>query len=502
MNFQSVKAFFASTTPRTKQKFWLSVIALAVAAALLLLNLLIGFLPWGVRHFAFQDNAAFGISYPTKSLLHSLEEEVRIYLVTEDGELNTDRDLYSFIKDYEALTSCVEVGTVSTKADPAFFTSRGLDVPEEIAFLIESDRRCRLVLISDLYYYECVNSVKGEELTMRLTPDEYAAYGQSLLNSGCTITPYFNAESSVTNAIAFVTREDVPTVAVVESDTNYKTDGAWLSHLLENGYEIEKIASVADLSAKHDFLLFNTPLTDVTEPEANALSAWLEAGGDMFLTTYYRTELPSRLGEILNAYGLSADETGVRLVENDKNYAISAGSDSYMYAKIASSHEVSSGFNGVFLSTDSHAIKIEVKQGVSTTPWLYTTESGSRERYNSSTGGFDAIAEDRAAHAYGVIAERDESSVIWVSTPYAFSRDFDLLAEGSNFELLLSAFDWANDHDSAEAQIEIEPSVLESTYLAVPWTSFVVWGIILVILLPGSLVFVGILRRYVRKRKI
>ena len=183
MNHSSISQFFTPASPRVRQKLCLSLLALLVAAALLAINLLAGLLPWSVRGFSFEENAAFGISSPTKSALHALTSDVSIYLVTEDGELNLDRDLYSFLKSYEALSNHIKVGTVSTKADPDFLTSRGLEIPEEIAFLVESELRCRLVTMSELYYYECVNSADGEEVIINLTPAEYVAYGQSFLNS-------------------------------------------------------------------------------------------------------------------------------------------------------------------------------------------------------------------------------------------------------------------------------------------------------------------------------
>ena len=486
-----------------RRRLRLCAIALGLVLALVLCNLLVALLPWRTRSFRIGGQTAFQISAPTKIALSGLQEDVQLYLITEDGELSFDRDLYTLLKGYDEMSDRITLRVVSNKAEPEFLTSRGYSLSEEsgIAFLVESSRRSRLIDLEDAYTYYCVVSSDGEELSMTFTPEEFSIYGSSFVGSSGTVEAHFDAEYLITNAISFVLEESVPTVAVLKNDVVLSVDEAILQRLERSNYEIEWIGSVEELDAKkHELLLYNTPKSDLEVREADALRAYLAAGGDLFLTSYYGAGVFQNLGGVLEEYGLSADERRVRLVENNQNYVLDYGTEKYMFAKISSLHEATADFDGSYVTSDVHAIKIEEKQGVITTSWLYTTESGSRERVDSSTGKATAIEEERTAYTYGAIAERGESRVIWVSTPYALARSYDILNMGSNLNLMATAIEWSLEDANAVEVIDIEPQTIRGSYLQVTWTQLIVWTIVLAGVLPVTALTVGIVRRYLRRR--
>lgn len=487
---------------KTKRRLTLGAVALVALIVLLIVNLLVGLLPWSVQGFSIGRQNVFEISAPTKLALSSLEEDVCIYMVTLDGDFGVDRDILSMLKGYEDIGTHVSTKVISHRANPDFLNSRGYSLPDSgVAFVVESARRSRCIPFEDVYYYNCTYSMGGEQYTMRFSELEFLAYGKKLIGTGGTVEPCLGLEEALTNAVSFAVMKDVPTVAVFKNDTVVEVDAAFLRLLAEQNYEICTVGSMADLDAKkHDLLLLNTPLLDVDTDEAAALSAYLAAGGDLFLTTLYRRNAHPNLASVLAEFGLSADEQGVRLVENDKNYSISYGSTNYMLAKISSLHEATADFDGTLLLTDAHAIKIEEKQGVSTTPWLYTTENGSRERVDSSTGKATAIEEAQNTYTFGAIAERGESRVIWVSSYYVLVRDLDILNSGSNYDLMTEALRWCTDADENAGRIEIEPKVIRTSYLYVTWTALIVWSIILIGIIPLIVVTVGLVRRYLRRR--
>ena len=488
---------------KTKRRLTLGGVALVALIALLLCNLLVGLLPWSVQGFSIGRQNVFEISAPTKLALSSLGEDVCIYMVTKDGELNVDRDILSMLRGYESIGEHVSTEVISDRADPDFLLSRGYSLPDSgVAFVVESARRSRCIPFEDVYYYNCTYKMGSEQYTMKFSELEFLTYGQNLVGTGGTVEPCLGLEAALTNAISFAVMEDVPSIAVLQNDTFVEVDPAFLRLLAEQNYEICTVGSMKDLNAaRYDLVLLNTPLLDIDTDEAAALSAYLASGGDLFLTTLYSRTAHPNLASVLAEFGLSADEQGVRLVENNQNYAINYGSTSYMMAKISSLHEATADFDGSLLLTDVHAIKIEEKQGISTTPWLYTTESGSRERVDPSTDKATAIEEARNTYTYGVIAERGESRVIWVSTYYALNRDLDILNSGSNYDLMSRALSWCTDADETAGTVEVSPKIIPTTYLKVKWTALTVWSVMIAVILPLTVLTVGIVRRYLRRRR-
>ena len=496
----------------TRRRLFACGMALALAILLVLVNVLVSLLPWGMRSFSVgREESYYEISAPTKSVLHSLDKDVSLYLVTEDGEVSLDRDLYAFLKSYESLSSHVTIGVISDKANPDFLASRGYDLPARTensvsapaGFLVECGDRSRFILMEELYYYECVITSDKEELSMVFTPEEYQAYGRSFLLSGDsgtgTVTAHFAAESGITNAIVYVQSDSTPTVAILKRDTVLDVDAAFINLLWKRNYEVCTISSLSELDVtRHDMLLYNTPLADISADESDALSAYLSDGGDLFLTTYYGRGAFTNLSSVLGEYGLSADEKWVRIVENNKSYSVKSGDMQYLYAKISSTVGATGSFDGIYFTSDVHAIHTTAVEGVTSSSWLYTTENGSRERYDEQTDKATAIEEPENVYAYGVVAERGDSKVIWVSTPWAFSRSYDILANGCNLELMGGAVDWAVGSSAAENTVAIADSPISSPYLMVTRTAFWIFAILICVVIPAAFITVGAIRRYLR----
>ena len=500
------------STP-TRRRLLACGMALALAILLVLVNVLVSLLPWGIRSFSIgREESYYEISAPTKSVLHSLDRDVSLYLVTEDGEVSIDRDLYAFLKSYESLSSHVTIGVVSDKADPSFLASRGYDLPARAedavsapaGFLVECGDRSRFILMEDLYYYECVITSNKEELSMIFTPEEYQSYGRSFLLSGDSgtgsVTAYFAAESGITNAIVYVTNDSAPTVAILKNNAVLDVDSAFINLLWKRNYEVCTISSLSELDAtRHDMLLYHTPIADISADESDALSAYLADGGDLFLTTYYGRGTFTNLSSVLGEYGLSADEKWVRIVENNKSYAVKSGDMQYLYAKISSTVGATGDFDGIYFTSDVHAIHTTAVEGVTASSWLYTTENGSRERYDEQANKATAIEEAENVYAYGVVAERGESRVIWVSTPWALSRSYDILANGYNLELMGGAVDWSLGSSAEENTVAIADSAITGSYLMVTRASFWIFAILISVVIPAAFITVGSIRRYLRR---
>ncbi|MBQ9759783.1 MAG: Gldg family protein [Clostridia bacterium] len=489
------------TPAMTKKRLLLSASAFVLAILLIALNLLASLLPWSIRSRSLSNDPVFGLSTESKRLSRSLNEEVTLYLLCENGELGADPDILSFLKNYESQSSHISVDVVDTKTEAEFLTDHGIGAMEEgaVCFVVESARRYMLLSLADLYYYY----YESDEGTLYLSPAEYSASAESLASLGYTMTPYFNGEEGITNAIRFVTLEKVPTVAIVQSayqdesgnviPLNAEINDTVVQSLRQYSCDVQYILSVSELTEEHEVLIFNSPLLDLTRAETDALSAWLEAGGSMILTTYCNTKEQPNLASVLAEYGLSADDKNIRVNEENTSYV----NGSYHVA-MAGAHKVTDPLVDSIVVSDVHAIYFDLDHpNTEITRLLYTTTSATRSSYDASTGKWTKLDEDPASYTYGAIAEKGDSKILWVSTPYLLDL-CDPYMQNGNHQLLLSSIGFMSSEDLAT--IDLAANSMASNVLLVSLTAFVLWLIILVVLLPSALLAIGLLRRSVRRR--
>lgn len=490
-----------SVLSKYKRKKLFSALAVILLAAILVaVNLLSGLLPWKILSPSLGDDAVFGLSSATKTLLSDLEEDVTLYMLCENGETNVDRDLLSFLKNYESLSPRISVQVIDSKNDSEFLSSHGIEGLSEgaVCFVVESDRRYVLLSLSDLYYYHH----KSDEIEFYYSPAEYASAGEQLSALGYTMTPYFNGEEGITNAIRTVTKDKVPVVAIVQSaylsesgeliSLNAETNTILVQSLRQNGCDIRYIVSVSELSSEHDMLLFNSPLIDLSKQEKNDLSDWLDDGGDMLLTTYFGNAIEQpNLAAVLNEYGLSADEKNVKITEGDSSYA----QGGYHLAMVGK-HQITTSLTESIIASDAHAIYTTPKDDVDHTRLLYTTSLGSRQKYHSDTGTWENLDEEKSTYTYGVVAEKEDSKIIWISTPF-FLDMADSFSKDGNYQLLHSSIEWLTN--SSLTTIDTEANSMASDVLQVSTTAFLVWLVILVLLIPLAAISIGLIRRHLRK---
>ncbi len=486
----------------TKTKLSLALFSVLLTIVLVAVNLLAGLIPWKISAASFASDPVFALSSATKTQLNTLGEDVTLYLLCEDGRINVDRDLYAFLKSYEALSNHISVEVIDTESETEFLTSHDIGEISEgaICFVVESARRHMLLSLSDLYYYYYSDG----ETEFYLNPAEYAASAERLSTMGYNMTPYFNGEAGITNAIRFVSLEKVPKIAIVQAayqtsngeivPLNAQLPDPILQSLRQYACDIDFILNVSELTEEHELLILNSPILDLTATETTALRAWLSAGGNMILSTYFNTREQPRLASILAEYGLSADEKNIRIKEESVAHA----SGNY-HSAMMGSHEITKPLLDLVVISDAHAIHLDESQkDVKLTRLLYTTTLGSREKYDSETGKWSAIEEDPSSLTLGAVAERGESRVLWVSTPYLFDLA-DPFSSDANHSFLLSAIDWMSE--SSLQTVETSANAMNADVLLVSTTAFAIWLVILVILLPLSLLLVGFFRRYMRKRR-
>lgn len=499
-----IALFVLLTLQVTKPGFSARTVSCVAAAALLVTvvcNALMGLIPYNAANPSVTGSNTFAISGVSRDILRELDEDVTLYLVREDGQKSGE--LYGFLLRYAEENSHVRVDVMDPNEATSHLAARGItDLPTDGSVIVESARRCRPVDYTDLFYYYCYDAYYGYGIT--LSPSDYQAELEALAKESASdlaafvnaTTPYFDGDAQITNAIRYVTLSDPLTLCVLTKSVGAAAPDTALRQLLSDACcEVKTLLSLAELPKSCDVLLIHAPTSDLSASEAEALSDYLARGGKVFLTTFYQyLELP-RLRAILASYGMDASTDKTFVVEGDAGHTFSGSTDSYpelFYAHIDSGHAATADFDGQFLLYLAHAIKTAETEGVLLHRWLYSSDKGRLCTYNETTKQME-FGEEAGEYALGVIAERGDSAILWISTPYVLTSTYNAYSAGGNFDLFLSALAYLGNADTARPQIASR--AMDTARLAfseasepIAWSAAVILVPSLSCLIPGSLV--------------
>ncbi len=490
------------------------VLAVITLALLVTVNALMGLLPYRISNPDVTGDNTFRISGTTKDWLAGLDEDVTLYLISEGGKNAVDGDLYSFLCLYEEASERVRVRIVDPAAQTDFIGAFGGEWPSDKSVIVQSGRRYRIIEQTNLYYYY------NAALEQKLTPEEYTAYlntylagtdtssvayyyGQILYSYAGQTTAYFDGESRVTNAINFVTREDVPVVYTYLGAGCSTLELSLQSMLSDVCYDMRTVMLLSELPTDCNVLILHAPASDLNENEAMALRAYLASGGKLIVTTQTSgTEKAPRLAEILSEYGMSTVSGKHMLMEGSIKDVLSDSQTTYPYlfrAQVNSSHPLTSGFSKRFVACYSHAIALTEREGVTVTKLLHTSAEGYLYSYNEEQKKWEN-SEKKEEYVLGAVAEKDGSCVIWISCAESLSVSGNAFAgDSGNFHFLLQLMNRASgiENDS----IAVESKVFESTAISVSVGQFMILGILLVLILPVTAVVIGVVVWQMRKKR-
>ena len=356
---------------------------------------------------------------------------------------------------------------------------------------------------------------------MKLTPAEYNdalaqlmesdASGASAVQFANMVTPYFDGETQIANAIQFVTREKVAKAYVLDGSNFGAVDASFLASMKQN-YDVYTVSSIGALPTGCDLLVMNAPKQDLSASEAQALSVYLANGGKLFLATANQYDVPQNLNGVLAAYGLSYEESTDKICEGDEDYVLQDSETSYpeiFYAHIDAKHAFSEGFVETFVAVNAHAIRVTETEGVTLTKWLYTSDKAylSTETEGDSEGGSDVQGPSKSGEApvtgtytFGAIAEKGETQIVWIAAAYSLNSAVDAYAEGGNFALAETAMNKMTDSE-AVTPVMLNASKLPSDMLAISDSQLIVWAIVLIAVIPVIVLVTGGAISYVRRRR-
>ncbi len=512
----SCTAFFVYLTVRrveserrpsrgTRARLTSSALTLLVAAALLAGNLAVGALPAGKANLDLAKSETFDLSGRSQDLLRAIDRDVTLYLVAEDGRAGADGELLLFLGRYADACDGIRVNVVTARADDGLAERLGGSLPTGMSVVVQVGDRVRVIENESMFYY-LYTSQSG---SLAMTYTEYQSILKQLLEQDTTgvqamsfvsaVTVRFCGESRLTNTILALTNDALPHAYQLTGNDTVALPSDLSERLWESGYDLRDVAALSSLPSDCDLLLIHAIGEDLNEADAAALSAYLASGGRLLLTTYYTTTDLPRLAAILADYGMRTPEGAHYVCEGDSTYLLvdSEGYEAWIYAHVKS-HAMSEALTGRVVVHAAHTIEPIPTDGVTLTPILATSETAYRKAYNEA--GEDYESEDTTGeYCFGMLAERETGSILWVASPFLMQADCNTYGEDGNYELTLGAMDYLTGN--AYAPIALADTAVFTGFLMPTAAEAIVWSILLAAVLPLGTLAVGFTVSYRRKKR-
>ncbi len=443
------------------------ILLIVLLAVVLAVNVAVCLLPYRTAHPDVSGSGVYVLSDSTKEMLSGITQNAEIIYYAK----NPDADLRSFVSLFK--TDRVKVTVTKPTAD---------DTDQTIA--VKCGDKTRTIALTDLYYY--YSSVSGEILSasdystvsaylskLDTSSSEYSIY--MTYYGPEAIGAYFLGDTVISSTLRNLTAKNAQTVYVYGSLDWYVTMMLW-----ENGIIPVTLTTLENLPT--DGALWLIPPADLDDTEKAKLSTYLDGGGRLFLTTdYAKTDLPNLLS-VLSAYGLSTSSS---------SSSSSSSMSSTFYAKTGS-HAIADATSGSIVASYAHAIKITDTADVTATELLKTSTSGG---YVEQTDG--ETVTDTGCYAFGATATKGDSRVVWIGMQ--FTSTLDSYSGGSNSTFASNCIAWLNDTETLPTVGELHE--IPSALLNVKVSTFIIWIVIFVFLIPLTLVAVACVTRYVRNKK-
>lgn len=494
---------------------WLTLPLVAVALAVTLgLPALMGLFPYAATHIDVTGSRVFRVSEQTRGEVAGMDEPVTVYFLCEGGKDRADADLYSYLLEYSNASSNLTLQVVDTRNGQAFLKDHpqaaGLS---DQSLVVQGQRRYKVIDNTELYYY--YNAQMG--LTMSSseylgylsayqsgdTQNEHYTYGMYLTQYAVYTEAYFNGSSVLTNALQFVTLEQVPMVYLLTGDSMMLPDTQFLATMDLNAYGLRGLSDLTAVPADCDVLMIYAPTKDLTRGEADGLRSYLQKGGKLYLVTAYTCKDLPLLAEVLAEYGLFFEEGDHVVCEGDSEYFVTSNNTPYQYfiwAHVASHEATGKSFGGEYLLRYAHGIRMEPVEGVTQTSWIRTSDKGYLWYNTEDNEEAENLAQStKGQHHMGVIAQKGDSTVVWISSPDATTNYANVQSAGGNFDVAVSCFGYlcGTEHTA----IELDAVQMDTSMLTVTVGSFVWLTVLLVLLIPVAFLITGITLAYIRKRR-
>lgn len=475
---KSIKAFFN----RIKPENITSIITGVVIAALLVLSTVFYGLESSGRFASdITSSKVYTLSQESVDMVAKLKEEVSIYTLYSPG--NENQHVSYLLKRYAAKSGKIKVANV----DPS--GSR-----QELSFVEDASSLAVGAVV-------VVNEDKSRYTVL--------SSGTLYITDSATSETYFRGESKITSAISYVITGDAVNIKLLyghqeTADEDIIEIRKYLDSLNYNVSRYDYLRSSIPLDAATDILVAVSPKTDLTQEEYKGISAFLKEGGTFIVlmdSCQYKEDAgviekvertQERFTQLLCDYGLMLNDNII--ISED---LASSGFRSTTLITIPDTASMRKLINTGGSAVLSECASIEFIEGCDAkiTPLLTTSE----KCYNNSlnTGVRLEKGENSQEGAFTVAAKSQKDNgklILFSSSSFIKSSEISISA---NSDAFLDAIAFA---DARIGKTEADPKLINKGFVIKSGFVRFLWVMLLGVILPSSILALGIYRAIKRKR--
>ncbi len=473
---QSIRRMFGGRFRAGSYSAFAAVIVIAIAV---IANMIFSALPATATQIDLSGRDLYNLSDQTKRIVASLDKDVNMYIICNEG--NENATIQRLLQRYEGLSDYIHVQSVDPTAEPTFLDAYDLEISDlyENSVLVECDSKSRLVSYADIFVTEY-------EM-------DYSTYNY-------TSTTSFDGENALTNAIHYVSDDNLPKVYTLNGHGEAELSDDVVEMLEQDNFEVESLSLLSMESVPEDAtaLIINAPTSDLSTDEADMLISYLENGGNIALMTGYMEEdAMTELKRVTESMGLTA-QTGL-IIESDQMMHMNR----YPYYLLPNieSHEVTDPLiEGNYYVMAALAQPIaETEDATASITWLLTTsDSAFTKAEGLNTQSIEQDDDDTVGTFHIAAISEGTGKLFWVSSDTLLDSQIDRAVSGANSDLFLNVLNYMGGQ---EESISIRAKSMDTQRLTVTQSESSMWSILMIGVIPLALIGIGICVRVRRKRR-
>ena len=270
-----------------------AAMSVVVIAIVVVLNLIVGQIPSKYTEFDISTGKLYTIGDETKKVLKNLDEDITIHYIVQSG--NEDATIEKLLNQYQENSSKIKVEKVDPVTSPNYTSQFTEDQVSENSLIVSSAKRNKVIDYSSMYE----------------TQMDYSTYQSQV--SG------FDGEGQLTSAIDYVLSDELPIVYYATGHNEVSLPDTVTDRIQKANLELKELnlltaGAVPDNAAG---LLLDSPESDYSADEAQAVITYLQNGGKVLMLTDYTGKEHTNYDSILAEYGVEVTD-GI-VVETDSN---------------------------------------------------------------------------------------------------------------------------------------------------------------------------------------
>ena len=479
--FDKKKLIGTISKKHIKNGSYTMVMSVIFIAVVIVINMIVSTIPSKYSEIDISSQKLYSIGDETKEMLKDLEKDVTIYQIAQSG--SEDENIANLLKKYEDESKHIKVEQKDPVVNPKFVSQYTSDDLSANSLIVVCGDRNKVIDYNNMYE----------------TSIDYQTYSSQ--------TTGFDGEGQITSAIGYVTSENLPVLYTVEGHGEKDMDSSIKEDIEKANMDIKSLNLLTEGSVPDDAdcLFIDSPSTDFSSDEKDAIIEYLENGGKAMIFSDYTTEDMSNFDAILENYGVQRTD-GVVFEGDNQHYAMQMP---YYLVPTINSTDASSGTASAgyyVLAPYAQGIKKldDVRDTVTIESILTTSDQAySKTDLNSNTiekedgdveGPFDlgvSITES--------LDDDKETQIVYYSTSNLMDSQTNQMVSGGNEKLIMESLKWMTDTEES-ASVSIPSKSLEVSYLTITDYDAAFWKICTIALIPGLFLVIGFVV-WIKRRK-